>query len=248
VREGSPQAWPGAARTGRAMNANRVRVLVVEDALDIQRLLRSAFQAEEFEVQEAGTLAQALSRAATFHPDLIVLDLGLPDGDGLAFIDKFRTWSQSPILILSARMNEADKITALDRGADDYLSKPFGLGELLARVRVQLRRGTKIESGTDTRLEFGDVCIDFVTRTVTKAGQSVNITPTEYRLLSALTRSPGKMLTQSTLMKEVWGPHFKDSTHYLRIYVGHLRRKLEDDPSQPRHFMTETGVGYRFVK
>jgi len=230
------------------MNTNRVRILVVEDAIEIQRLLRSAFEAEEFEVQEAGTLSQALSRAATFHPDLIVLDLGLPDGDGLAFIDKFRTWSQAPIVILSARMHEPDKIAALDRGADDYLSKPFGLGELLARVRVQLRRGTKTESGTSARLEFGDVVVDFVTRTVTKAERKVNITPTEYRLLTALTRSPGKMLTQSALMKEVWGPNFKDSTHYLRIYVGHLRRKLENDPSQPRHLITETGVGYRFVK
>jgi two-component system KDP operon response regulator KdpE len=230
------------------MSANRVRILVVEDAPDIQRLLRSAFESEEFEVQEAGTLALALSRAATFHPDLIVLDLGLPDGDGLAFIDKFRAWSPAPILILSARMNEADKIAALDRGADDYLSKPFGLGELLARVRVQLRRGSKTEAGSLSRLEFGDVVIDFVQRTVTKAGQTINITPTEYRLLTALTRSPGKMLTQSALMKEVWGPHFKDSTHYLRIYVGHLRRKLENDPSQPRHFITETAVGYRFMK
>jgi len=230
------------------MSANRFRILVVEDALDIQRLLRSAFESEEFEVQEAGTLSQALSCAATFHPDLIVLDLGLPDGDGLSFIDKFRAWSPVPILILSARMNEADKITALDRGADDYLSKPFGLGELLARVRVQLRRGTKIETGTNTRLEFGDVLMDFAQRIVTKAGQTVNVTPTEYRLLTALTRSPGKMLTQSALMKEVWGPQFKDSSHYLRIYVGHLRRKLENDPSQPRHFITETGVGYRFVK
>ena len=230
------------------MSAHRIRILVVEDALDIQRMLRSAFEAEDFEVQEAGTLALALSRAATFHPDLIVLDLGLPDGDGLAFIDKFRTWSQAPILILSARIHEADKITALDRGADDYLSKPFSIGELLARMRVQLRRGPKTESGTSPRLEFGDVSIDFVQRTVTKAGQSVNITPTEYRLLTALTRIPGKLMTQSALMKEVWGPHFKDSTHYLRIYVGHLRRKLENDPSQPKHLITETGVGYRFVK
>jgi two-component system KDP operon response regulator KdpE len=230
------------------MSAHRIRILVVEDALDIQRMLRSAFEAEDFEVQEAGTLALALSRAATFHPDLIVLDLGLPDGDGLAFINKFRTWSQAPILILSARIHEADKITALDRGADDYLSKPFSIGELLARMRVQLRRGPKTESGTSPRLEFGDVSIDFVQRTVTKAGQSVNITPTEYRLLTALTRIPGKLMTQSALMKEVWGPHFKDSTHYLRIYVGHLRRKLENDPSQPKHLITETGVGYRFVK
>ena len=230
------------------MNTHRFRILVVEDAPDIQRLLRSAFESAEFEVQEAGTLAQALTRAATFHPDLIVLDLGLPDGDGLAFIEKFRAWSPAPILILSARMNEADKVTALDRGADDYLSKPFGLGELLARVRVQLRRGSKLETGSNPSLEFGDVVIDYVQRSVTKAGTSVNITPTEYRLLTALTRSPGKMLTQSALMREVWGPQFKDSTHYLRIYIGHLRRKLENDPSQPRHFITETGVGYRFMK
>jgi two-component system KDP operon response regulator KdpE len=230
------------------MSTHRVRILVVEDALDIQRLLRSALESEDFEVQEAATLSQALSRAATFHPDLIVLDLGLPDGDGLAFIDEFRTWSPAPIVIVSARMHEADKINALDRGADDYVSKPFSIGELLARIRVQLRRGSLTESGHTSRLEFSDVVIDFQQRTVTKAGQVVNITPTEYRLLTALTRLPGKMITQSALMKEVWGPHFKDSTHYLRIYVGHLRRKLEIDPSQPQHFITETGVGYRFVK
>lgn len=145
-------------------------------------------------------------------------------------------------------MNEADKITALDRGADDYLSKPFSIGELLARLRVQLRRGSKTDTGTSPRLEFGDVVIDFAQRVVTKSGKVLNITPTEYRLLTALTRFPGKMMTQSALMKEVWGPHFKDSTHYLRIYVGHLRHKLENDPSQPQHFITETGVGYRFVK
>lgn len=230
------------------MSTHKIRILVVEDALEIQRLLRTAFESEDFEVLEADSLTKALSRAATFHPDLIVLDLGLPDGDGLTFIDRFRTWSHAPILILSARMNETDKITALDRGADDYLSKPFSLGELLARVRVQLRRGPKSDSGTSPLFEFGDVAIDFEQRTVVKAGKSVNITPTEYRLLTALTRTPGKMMTQSALMKEVWGPHFKDSTHYLRIYVGHLRRKLEDDPSQPKHLITETGVGYRFVK
>jgi two-component system KDP operon response regulator KdpE len=230
------------------MGTNRVRILVVEDDLDIQRLLRTAFESQEFEVQDAANLSQALTRAASFHPDLIVLDLGLPDGDGLTFIDKFRAWSQTPILIVSARMHEADKVKALDRGADDFLSKPFGLGELLARVRVQLRRGSKTESGMASRLEFGDVVVDFQQRMVTKAGQAVHITPTEYRLLTALTRAPGKMLTQNTLMKEVWGPHLQNSSHYLRIYVGHLRRKLEDDPSQPRHFMTETGVGYRFVK
>ncbi len=230
------------------MGSNRVRILVVEDELDIQRLLRTAFESQEFEVQDASNLSQALTRAATFHPDLIVLDLGLPDGDGLTFIDQFRAWSQAPILIVSARMHEADKVKALDRGADDFLSKPFGLGELLARVRVQLRRGSKTESGMATRLEFGDVVVDFQQRTVTKAGQPVHITPTEYRLLTALTRAPGKMLTQNTLMKEVWGPHLQNSSHYLRIYVGHLRRKLENDPSQPRHLMTETGVGYRFVK
>lgn len=230
------------------MAGNRVRILVVEDEVEIQRLLRTAFESQDFEVQDAGNLSHALTRAVTFHPDLIVLDLGLPDGDGLTFIDKFRAWSQAPILIVSARLNEVDKVKALDRGADDFLSKPFGLAELLARVRVQLRRGSKTESGMATRLEFGDVAVDFQQRTVTKTGQAVHITPTEYRLLVALTRAPGKMLTQNALMKEVWGPHLQNSTHYLRIYVGHLRRKLENDPSQPRHFMTEIGVGYRFVK
>lgn len=230
------------------MSHNRVRILLVEDELDIRRLLRTALESQDFDVQEAGNLAQALSRAATFHPDLIVLDLGLPDGDGLHFIDSFRSWSHAPILVVSARLHEADKVKALDRGADDFLSKPFGFGELLARVRVQLRRGPKTESGTTARLEFGDVVVDFQQRTVRKAGQAVHITPTEYRLLCALTRDPGKMLTQNTLMKEVWGPHMQDSSHYLRIYVGHLRRKLETDPSQPQHFKTETGVGYRFLK
>ena len=177
----------------------------------------------------------------------MVLDLGLPDGDGLDFIRGLRAWSQVPIIVLSARTTESDKIAALDAGADDYLVKPFGTGELLARVRAQLRRHPRADADVPSMLEFGDVRIDLVRRTVERAGAPVHLTPIEYRLLTHLAAHPNRVLTHPQLLKAVWGPSHSEDTHYVRIYMGHLRAKLEADPSQPQHLITELGVGYRFV-
>ncbi|MBL8541008.1 MAG: winged helix-turn-helix domain-containing protein, partial [Betaproteobacteria bacterium] len=175
------------------------------------------------------------------------LDLGLPDGDGVDFIRDLRGWSGVPVVVLSARADEQDKIDALDAGADDYLTKPFGVGELLARVRAALRRvGRRGEAG-ETVIEFSDVAVDLANRMVKRAGEELHLTPIEYRLLAHLTSQPGKVLTHRQILREVWGPSHVESSHYLRIYMGHLRHKLEADPAQPRHFITETGIGYRFV-
>lgn len=220
-------------------------VLVVEDEPPIRRFVRAALEEEDCRVIEAGTVERGLAEAGSEHPDLLVLDLGLPDGDGIELIRQLRAWSDIPILILSARSQEADKIEALDAGADDYLSKPFGVGELRARVRVLLRR--HLRDGSESPVvEFGNIEVDLSRRQVRRDGQAVHLTPIEYRLLGTLLRHPGKVMTQRTLLREVWGPAFVESSHYLRVYVGHLRTKLEVDPTQPRHFLTETGVGYRF--
>jgi len=176
-----------------------------------------------------------------------VLDLGLPDGDGIDFIRSLRTWSEIPIIVLSARTTESDKIAALDAGADDYLVKPFGTGELLARVRAQLRRHPRANVDVPSVLEFADVRIDLVHRTVERAGAPLHLTPIEYRLLTHLASHPNRVLTHPQLLKAVWGPSHSQDTHYVRIYMGHLRAKLEADPSQPQHLITELGVGYRFV-
>ncbi|RYF68490.1 MAG: response regulator, partial [Comamonadaceae bacterium] len=180
-----------------------------------------------------------------------VLDLGLPDGDGVTLIRDVRGWSAVPIIVLSARSDEADKIAALDAGADDYLTKPFGTGELLARVRANLRRpraaGGDHGAEPETVFRFGDVELDRAARVVRRAGVEVHLTPTEYRLLSVLAVNAGRVLTQRQLLREVWGPSHSEQSHYLRIYMGHLRQKLEADPAQPRHLLTETAVGYRLV-
>ena len=185
--------------------------------------------------------------AGTRRPDLVVLDLGLPDGDGIDFIRGLRAWSQIPVIVLSARTMEADKIAALDAGADDYLVKPFGTGELLARVRAQLRRHPRANAEAPSVLEFGDVRIDLVHRGVERGGAALHLTPIEYRLLTHLAAHPNRVLTHPQLLKAVWGPSHSEDTHYVRIYMGHLRAKLEADPSQPQHLVTELGVGYRFV-
>ena len=226
-------------------------VLVVEDEPQIRRFVRSALEAEGWQVNEAATLREGLSAAGTRQPDLLVLDLGLPDGDGIDLIRDVRGWSAVPIIVLSARTDEADKINALDAGADDYLTKPFGTGELLARVRANLRRprvatgNGLVTDGVEPAFKFGDVEMDRTARVVRKAGVEVHLTPTEYRMLSVLVTNAGRVITQKQLLREVWGPMRSDQSHYLRIYMGHLRQKLEADPAQPRHLLTESGVGYR---
>jgi two-component system KDP operon response regulator KdpE len=223
------------------------KVLVVEDEVEIRRFIRLALQAESLEVSEADGVQRGLVEAGTRRPDLVVLDLGLPDGDGIDFIRGLRTWSEIPVIVLSARTMETDKIAALDAGADDYLVKPFGTGELLARVRAQLRRHPRASADAQSLLEFGDVRIDLVRRTVERAGAALHLTPIEYRLLTHLASHPNRVLTHPQLLKAVWGPSHSEDTHYVRIYMGHLRAKLESDPSQPQHLITELGVGYRFV-
>ena len=226
-------------------------VVVIEDEPQIRRFVRSALESEGWQVHEADTAKKGLIEAGTRKPDLLVLDLGLPDGDGLDVIQGVRGWSGVPIIVLSARSDEADKIAALDAGADDYLTKPFGTGELLARVRANLRRprhaagdGAAVE---DPVFRFGDVEVDRTARIARRAGAEVHLTPIEYRLLGVLMANPGRVLTHRQLLREVWGPSHTDQSHYLRIYMGHLRQKLEVDPTQPQHLLTETAVGYRLM-
>jgi two-component system KDP operon response regulator KdpE len=225
----------------------RPKVLVVEDEADIRRFVRLALESEGHEVFEAGGVQRALIDAGTRRPDLVVLDLGLPDGDGVDFIRELRSWSTAPVIVLSARTGEDDKIRALDAGADDYLVKPFGAGELLARARAQLRRRQGAESAADSVLAFGDIRIDRARRVVERAGQALHLTPIEYRLLLLLTSQPDRVLTHRQLLKEVWGPGHAEDVHYVRVHMGNLRKKIEADSSRPRWLLTEAGVGYRFV-
>ena len=224
--------------------------VVIEDEPQIRRFVRAALEAEGWQVFEADNAKRGLSEAGTRKPDLLVLDLGLPDGDGLDVIRDVRGWSAVPIVVLSARADEADKIAALDAGADDYLTKPFGVGELLARVRANLRRPRAASadgSAADPLFGFGDVVVDRHARLVRRAGAEVHLTPLEYRLLTVLISNVGRVLTHRQLLREVWGPSHAEQSHYLRIYMGHLRQKLEADPAQPKHLLTETAVGYRLL-
>jgi len=223
------------------------RILVVEDEAEIRRFVRMSLSAEGFEVIEADSVQRGLIEAGTRRPDMVVLDLGLPDGDGVELIRDLRAWSDMPVLVLSARTTEADKINALDSGADDYLVKPFSAGELLARVRAQLRRRTRTGSDHSASIEFGDVKIDLVHRSVERAGSPMHLTPIQYRLLVHLAGYPNCVRTHRQLLHAVWGSSHSDDTPYLRVYMGQLRKKVEIDPSQPRHLLTEAGVGYRFV-
>ena len=225
-------------------------VVVVEDEPQIRRFVRSALESEGWQVFEADTAQRGLSEAGTRKPDLLVLDLGLPDRDGLELIRDVRGWSAVPIIVLSARADEADKIAALDAGADDYLTKPFGIGELLARVRANLRRPRVANpdgSVEEPLFSFGDVVVDRQARLVRRGGVEVHLTPLEYRLLTVLVSNAGRVLTHRQLLREVWGPSHAGQSHYLRIYMGHLRQKLEADPAQPKHLLTETAVGYRLL-
>lgn len=221
-------------------------VLIVEDEQAIRRFLRTALEADGLRVYDADTLQRGLLEAATRKPDLVILDLGLPDGDGIDFIRDLRQWSQVPVIVLSARAEEHDKIAALDAGADDYLSKPFGIGELQARLRVALRRHAA-GNASEPVIHFGDTQVDLSGHRVQRGAEEIHLTPIEFRLLAVLLNNPGKVLTQRQLLSQVWGPNAVEHSHYLRIYMGHLRQKLEQDPARPRHLLTETGIGYRFM-
>ena len=222
-------------------------LLVVEDDAQIRRFVRHALERGGFHVREAETFRDGLIDAGTGKPDLVILDLGLPDGDGQQFVRELRGWSHIPVLILSARSMESDKISVLDAGADDYLTKPFSVGELLARVRALLRRGNRAANNESALVNFGEISVDMMRRLVMRAGATVHLTAIEYRLLVALIANANKVVTHRQLLREVWGPSHVESSHYLRIYVSHLRQKLEIDPTQPQHLQTEIGVGYRFT-
>lgn len=226
---------------------NEVRILIVEDEADIRRFVRLTLVAEGYEVFEAASLQRGLIEAGTRRPDALVLDLGLPDGDGVDLIRDLRGWSAMPIIVLSARSGETDKITALDAGADDYLVKPFGAGELLARVRAQLRRQQGRTAAQGSVVRFGDIDIDLLKRVVTRAGEPLHLTPIEYRLLTFLTAHPERVLTHQQLLRAVWGPGHVEDTHYVRVHMANLRKKLEHDPARPRYLLTEAGIGYRLL-
>ncbi|HQD14142.1 MAG TPA: two-component system response regulator KdpE [Ottowia sp.] len=226
---------------------NAIRILIVEDEADIRRFVRLTLEAEGYEVFEAASLQRGLIEAGTRRPDALVLDLGLPDGDGVDLIRDLRGWSAMPVIVLSARSAEADKIAALDAGADDYLVKPFGAGELLARVRAQLRRQRAPTQAGEPLLRLGEVEVDLTRRSVTRAGQPLHLTPIEYRLLTHLASQPERVLTHKQLLLAVWGPGHAEDTHYVRVHMANLRKKIETDPARPRHLLTEAGIGYRFV-
>ena len=229
------------------MGDNAPVALLVEDERQIRRFVRTALEAEGFSIVEAETVRQGLIEAGTRKPDIVILDLGLPDGDGINFIRDFRAWSAVPVIVLSARSEEGDKIEALDAGADDYLTKPFGVGELLARVRVAQRRGATAGAAAETIFRFGDVEVDLARRTVRKRSAAVHLTPIEFRLLSLMIHNAGRVLTHRQILTAVWGPAHTDDTQYLRVYVGQLRQKIEQAPDDPRLLLTESGIGYRFA-
>jgi two-component system, OmpR family, KDP operon response regulator KdpE len=221
-------------------------ILLIEDEPQMRRFLRAALGGHDYRLVEAGTAKEGLAHAAGRNPDVILLDLGLPDTDGLEVTRQLREWTRTPIIVLSARGREQDKVAALDLGADDYLTKPFGVEELLARLRVALRHASLRPGDVpDPVFELGDLKVDLAQRQVFRAGQQIHLTPTEYKLLAALARHAGKLLTHRQLLQEVWGGNFITHTHYLRIYMMQLRQKIEPDPTRPRFLLTEPSVGYR---
>ncbi|MCZ4563159.1 response regulator [Rhodococcus sp. IEGM 1401] len=223
----------------------KVRVLVVDDEPQIVRALRINLNVRGFEVVSAASGGEALRVAANFHPDIVILDLGLPDIDGIDVIGGLRGWTDVPILVLSARTDSADTVEALDAGADDFVTKPFGMDELLARLRAALRRGP--HSVADPVVVTEDFTVDLAAKTVVRQGENVHLTRTEWGVLELLVRNEGKLVSQKDILRTVWGPGHERETHYLRIYLGQLRQKLERDPASPVHLITETGMGYRFV-
>jgi two-component system, OmpR family, KDP operon response regulator KdpE len=221
------------------------QILIIEDETQIRRFLRSSLASHGYGLLEAATGQAGIEQAAQLQPDCVILDLGLPDMDGLEVLRRIRGWSAVPVVILTARGQEQEKIALLDAGADDYLTKPFGVGELLARIRTALRRNAGLAASPTPVVVLGDLRFDLARRQVFRAGAEVHLTPLEYNLLAALVRNLGRVVTQRQLLKEVWGPEYTDSAHYLRIYMQHLRHKLEHDPARPRYLITEPGVGYR---
>ncbi len=226
-------------------DATKPAILVIDDEVQIRRLLRVTLEAAGYRVRDAENGALGLNEAAVARPDAVILDLSLPDLGGLAVLRRLREWCQAPVLILSVRGEEADKIAALDAGADDYLTKPFGGGELLARLRVLLRRAQP--ASEVPILRFGDVEVDLTLRRVTKAGAEVHLTAKEYALLRLLLQHRGKVITHRQLLRELWGPGHEDDTHYLRVHIANLRKKVETTPDQPAYLKTESGIGYRFA-
>jgi two-component system KDP operon response regulator KdpE len=222
-------------------------ILLIEDEPQMRRFLRAALGGHDYRLVEAATAKEGLAHAAGRNPDVILLDLGLPDADGLEVTRQLREWSRTPIIVLSARGREQDKVAALDLGADDYLTKPFGVEELLARIRVALRHASLGPGDVpEPVFEVGELKVDLTQRQVFRAGQEIHLTPTEYKLLATLVRHAGKLLTHRQLLQEVWGSNFVTQNHYLRIYMMQLRQKIEPDPARPRLLLTEPGVGYRF--
>ncbi len=223
-------------------------ILLIEDELTVHKFLGASLPAHGFRLLGAETGADGLARAADYNPEVVLLDLGLPDMDGLDVTRRLREWSSVPIIVLSARGQEKDKISALDAGADDYLTKPFSTGELLARIRVALRHSAHLaDNAPQPVFVAGDLRVDLAARHVFSGETEVHLTPIEYKLLTVLIRHAGKVLTHQSLLREVWGPHHTQDTHYLRVHLAQLRRKIEPDPAQPRYLLTETGIGYRFA-
>jgi two-component system KDP operon response regulator KdpE len=221
------------------------RILIIDDEPQIRRLLKVSLIAHGYEVDESQTGQEGINRAAVFKPDLVLLDLGLPDMDGKEVVSTIRGWSKVPIIILTARDQENEKIEALDVGADDYVTKPFSMGELLARLRVALRHAVTGEH--EPIITCGELVIDLVGRHVMRGDKEIKLTPTEYEILKVLAQNIGKVLTHKYLLKTVWGNSYNEDTHYIRIYIGQLRRKVEENPAQPQYIITESGVGYRLL-
>jgi two-component system, OmpR family, KDP operon response regulator KdpE len=230
------------------MNSNPATVLIIEDEAAIRHFLRVSLGAENLKVVEAEDGASGIAAASRYRPDIYILDLGLPDRDGMEIIRELRGWTRNPIIVVTARSQEGEKVRALDLGADDYLTKPFGVQELKARIRAALRHLAQPQTpGASPLVRLGAVQIDLEARRVSRGDEEVRLTPTEFKLLALLAKSPGRVLTQRALLVEVWGVAYERETHYLRVYMKQLRQKLEPDPSMPRYLITETGVGYRLV-
>lgn len=227
------------------MTTDAPLVLIVEDELAVRRFLRTSLTAHGFRILEAQSGQDGLSLAASHNPAIVLLDLGLPDGDGVEWLSRLREWSRVPVIVISARGREDDKVDALDRGADDYLTKPFGVGELLARIRVALRHARGLASASDARIELSGLTIDLARREVVVDGRTVHLTPIEFGILALLARHAGKVLTHRQILNEVWGPGHTGEQHNVRVHIALLRKKLEVDATRPQRLMTETGVGYR---